>query len=291
MSVDAVGATDPPKWFTAALTQVGETTGATVRGVPIAVRRWGVAGPGMVLIHGGGANAHWWDHIAPLLATRGRVAALDLSGHGDSGRRAAYDYLPWAEEAVAAARACSIERPVLVGHSLGGLIALTAAREHPAAVGGVIALDTPVPGLSPEEAAAIGVRTRRLHEYPSAEAAVARFRTVPDDPWVLPYVVAHVARESVRRVDEGWTWKFDPAIYERDRSAHTLPERLRCRALLIRAEFGLEWDSVRNPVIDSTGSPAPVRTIDRAGHHVILDRPLEVVDLIQKALDAWSITE
>ena len=39
-----------------------------------------------MLLHGGGANAHWWDHVAPAFAERFHVVALDFRGHGDSER-------------------------------------------------------------------------------------------------------------------------------------------------------------------------------------------------------------
>ena len=39
-----------------------------------------------MLLHGGGANAHWWDHIAPTFADQFHVVALDFRGHGDSER-------------------------------------------------------------------------------------------------------------------------------------------------------------------------------------------------------------
>jgi len=46
---------------------------------------WGEVGrPPLVLLHGGGANAHWWDHLAPCLADLFHVVALDFRGHGES---------------------------------------------------------------------------------------------------------------------------------------------------------------------------------------------------------------
>ena len=40
--------------------------------------------PPLILLHGGAAHAHWWDHIAPVLSQRYRVLAPDLRGHGDT---------------------------------------------------------------------------------------------------------------------------------------------------------------------------------------------------------------
>ena len=61
------------------------------------------SGRGIVLVHGGAAHSRWWDHIGPLLAADRRVVAIDLSGHGDSGRRESYSFDAWAGEMLAVA--------------------------------------------------------------------------------------------------------------------------------------------------------------------------------------------
>ena len=85
---DAAGV---PAWFSAALAAAVQERMTTVEGTSIAYRAWGdQADRSIVLVHGGAAHSRWWDHIAPLLARGWRVVALDLSGHGDSGRRDSY---------------------------------------------------------------------------------------------------------------------------------------------------------------------------------------------------------
>ena len=84
----------PPSWFTQALSVPVAERMTVLDGVPVAYRMWGSSqnGRGIVLVHGGGAHSRWWDHIGPLLAADRRVIAIDLSGHGDSGRREAVTY-------------------------------------------------------------------------------------------------------------------------------------------------------------------------------------------------------
>jgi pimeloyl-ACP methyl ester carboxylesterase len=123
---------DAPQWFTDALAAPVETGEVRVAGVPVRYRAWGVReSPGIVLVHGGAAHSRWWDHVAPLLANGRRVVALDLSGHGDSGRRDRYDLDSWADETLAAATDAGAAGPVtLVGHSMGGYVVLRAASRH-----------------------------------------------------------------------------------------------------------------------------------------------------------------
>ena len=78
----------PPAWFTNAMAEPVTTGEIEVGGCLIAFRQWGdPAQPGLLLVHGGGAHSRWWDHVAPFFSGRCCVTALDLSGHGDSGRR------------------------------------------------------------------------------------------------------------------------------------------------------------------------------------------------------------
>ena len=121
--------TSPPAWFSAALATEPEERAVTCEGTSIAYRAWGdPADRNIVLIHGGAAHSRWWDHIAPLLARGWRVVAMDLSGHGDSGRREHYSLDIWAREVLAvvtdAGRPAST---VVIGHSMGGLVTLRLA--------------------------------------------------------------------------------------------------------------------------------------------------------------------
>ena len=79
-----------PRWFRDALAATPRDREIEVEGTPIHYLEWGEPDrPGLVFVHGGAAHAHWWSPIAPLFLREYRVVALDLSGHGDSGRREA----------------------------------------------------------------------------------------------------------------------------------------------------------------------------------------------------------
>ena len=282
--------TSPPAWFTAALATVPDEVTTTVDGATISGRAWGEpGGRGIVLVHGGAAHARWWDHIAPLLATDRRVVALDLSGHGDSDRREDYDLDGWAEEVLQVATAAGITaEPIVVGHSMGGFVALHLAVTHGARLGGIVVIDSPVRDITPEERAALEHRAfGPLHVYPTREEALARFRPIPDQP-TLPYIATHVARTSLRAVDGGWTWKFDPRIFSRPPLTPELLRRLECRVALFRAEHGIVTPQTSAVMYDRLGRAAPVIEIPAAGHHVMLDEPLALVTGIRTLLSDWD---
>lgn len=284
---------DPtPAWFTDAMAAPVTTGEVAVDGVPIRYRAWGEVGAeGLVLVHGGAAHARWWDHVAPLLVQgRRRVVAPDLSGHGDSGRAGEYRLDRWAEEVVAVARhAGAGERPVVIGHSMGGFVALTAALRHGDALTGVMAVDSPVRERSPEELAARQQRAfGPVRVYPDRETALAHFRTVPEQEGDLPYVHAHIASHSVREVPGGWSWKFDRGIFAGLGLTPGELGRVRCRVALFRAEHGLVPAHMGEMVVDRMGRVAPLVEIPGAAHHVMIDQPLALVTGLRAILADWE---
>jgi pimeloyl-ACP methyl ester carboxylesterase len=286
---------DAPDWFVKALAIEPQPGSVLVDGAAITYLTWGdPSAQGIVLVHGGGAHAHWWDHIAPLLAQDRRVVALDLSGHGDSDRRETYSMTTWAREILAvAADAGLTEPPTVIGHSMGGLVTLRLASRYGAQIAGAVVIDSPVRDrdLTPEEMAA---RERRafgpLRVYPTREDAIAHFRTIPPQE-TLPYTAAHVAATSVRPAPhgEGWTWKFDRRIFAREPFGATdVLTRLDCRVALFRAEHGIMSAQMSQVMYDRLGRVAPVIEIPAAGHHVLLDQPVALIAALRTLLSDWD---
>jgi pimeloyl-ACP methyl ester carboxylesterase len=283
---------EAPEWFARALADHPVDGFIDVEGCPIHFLRWGSTDrPGLVLVHGGAAHARWWDHIAPLLAEEYSVVALDLSGHGESGRRDTYDMETWAREITAVGRHSGIPvPPIVVAHSMGGWVGITAAAEHGDELAGLILLDSGVRRPDPEvEAARVGVAFGPLRTYPTVDDALPRFRTVPDQPTSLPYVIDHVARASLRPVGGGWTWKFDPKIFEnRSIPSGDLLARVGCRIALFRAEHGLVTRDIGDYMYEQLGRVAPVIEVPLAWHHIMLDQPIALITGLRALLADWE---
>ncbi|WP_425247200.1 alpha/beta fold hydrolase [Streptomyces sp. NEAU-NA10] len=85
----------------------------------------------LVFVHGWTANRHRWDHQVAHFAERRRVVRLDLRGHGESGGAGVKTIDELAKDVLALLDHLKIERCVLVGHSMGGMISQTIALAHP----------------------------------------------------------------------------------------------------------------------------------------------------------------
>lgn len=285
-----------PEWFRRALAVPFTDEHVELDGRRVHYLAWGATGRrGLVFVHGGGANAHWWTHVAAHFADDFRVVALDLSGHGDSDHRETYRFEDWTDEVIAVADAAGIVgRPVVVGHSMGGFVTIATAALHPNRLTGVIICDSPVTEPDPE----IGeyhVRDAfgRERIYATEDEAIERFRTVPPQDHYLPYVMDHVARRSLRRVDEGWKWKFDRTIFAQFTGgvrAVALPHlaEVTCRFALLRSEHGLVTKDIGDAMYERLGRVAPVVELPEAGHHAMLDQPLILLTAIRTLLADWD---
>jgi pimeloyl-ACP methyl ester carboxylesterase len=95
---------------------------------------WGQPGsPPVLLLHGGNQSAHSWDLVSLHLSDRYRVLAPDQRGHGDSewSRECDYSVGALARDAAAFVRDRQMERPIVFGHSMGGMVALLLAKLFP----------------------------------------------------------------------------------------------------------------------------------------------------------------
>lgn len=114
-----------------------------VDGVGIHVRRGGVPdGPSIVMAHGFSDDGQCWSRFAELIADRFDVIALDARNHGLSGRGPADQHV-LADDVAAVVRALDLDRPILLGHSIGASTMTVLAATRPDLVGPVVLEDPP----------------------------------------------------------------------------------------------------------------------------------------------------
>jgi pimeloyl-ACP methyl ester carboxylesterase len=250
---------------------------------------WGDAEPELVLLHGGGQNAHTWDTVA--LALRRPVIAVDLPGHGHSGRRPDRDYGPWrsAEAIAAVIEQAAPAAAAVVGMSLGGVTAIRLAARRPDLARKLVVVDaTPQVGdgtraMSQADRGAVAL-VAGPPVFESFEAiAAAAIAASPQRPRTA--VERGVRHNAVELPDGTWTWRYD--LFE-------LPSR--------QFDFAPLWEDVSAitaPVMLVRGGDSKfvtdgataefrrrqpglrVEVVAGSGHAVQSDQPLELTRLIQ----------
>jgi len=189
-----------------------------VRGVELAYAWHGpTEGTPFVLVHGfTGSSDDWREHL-PELGTLGPTVALDLRGHGDStnlGDEAAYTLDHLVQDLAAALTELGIERCDLLGHSMGGMVALRFALEQPDRLRSLVLMDTSDSAMrlaSPGE-------FDKLVQFVKARGVdallhVMRRRSTEDRPAAVLAYAARVGSEAAWSRIEAKLRAMDPAAY------------------------------------------------------------------------------
>lgn len=293
---DEGGPSSIPDWFFEAVETEYEDRSVEVDECDVAYQLWpskaGPDAPGLLLIHGMNAHSHWWDFIAPQFLDTYRVAAMNLTGMGDSDFRYEYDPTTYAEEIVAVCDDAGFGRDVVVvAHSFGGHMAVKAANLFPDRFGALILVDSGIrhPDDPPPQHMTM-MMGGRAKLYPDRQTALARFRLQPPQPCDNAYILEYIARHSLMAVDGGWTWKFDEDLPATLKGGERVPEDYRNLPVRLGVIYGEKSELFSRRTLDYMreliDQEFPAVGVADAQHHVFLDQPLAFVDALRSMLEA-----
>ena len=167
-------------------------------------RTLGDHGARVVLCHGLFGQGRNWTQVAKALAEDHRVTLVDMPDHGRSAWSERFDYLGAAEQV---ADLLAEEPAVLVGHSMGGKVAMIAALAHPQVVDGLCVVDV-APVSYPDgrefEGFIAAMRSLDLAGLPSRAEAEVRLSSAVPDPMVRAFLL-----QNLRREGETWRWQLN----------------------------------------------------------------------------------
>ncbi len=242
----------------------------------------------IILLHGNSANAWWWEPVARVIAPEYRLLALDQRGHGDSewARPAAYSPSDYANDIArfVAHVTANAEKPVVVGHSMGGLNVLLFARDHRESARGAMAIDVAVTSSRGRDRYLKRLKGLPVVTYPDLATAKARFRLMPNEGGIPDEVLREIAERSLARTDEGrWTLKFDRESFLGGDGLAVLEtiKEIRIPTMLVRAEHSRIMTAEGAEQARASNPQARLVTIADAHHHVILKKPGRVARVIE----------
>lgn len=255
---------------------------------------WGNPGaPPLLLVHGGQDHCRNWDWVAEGLRRDWHIIAPDLRGHGDSQWSAdgSYTMAGYVYDLAQLVHQQQLAPVTIIGHSLGGNIALRFAGIYPEQVRRLVAIE----GLGPSPKVLAERRKKRIAErmrtwieeqrglagrlprrYASIEDAFKRMQEA--NKHLSPEQARHLTHQGVNQNEDGtYSWKFDnyvrvwPPYDMTMEDVERLWSWIACPTLLV---YGKEsWAS--NPLDDGRArhfAHAEVITFEKAGHWVHHDQ-------------------
>ncbi len=250
-----------------------------VAGLRLHYLDYGTAGrPAMLCVHGGAAHGHWFDFVAAGFSADYHVRALDQRGHGESAaaKPPDYSYVRYAADLHEVVAKLDLSDFVLIGHSMGGTVALTYAATYPGRVGKLIVVDSTLQ-MTPDRVAKLReVGTRQGSSYATGEEFVARYRLRPAGTSAAPEIIRHLAQKSGRQSADGsWRHKFDRNVYATRESVDGLPDwnRIKIPALLVKGERSARITPEILAAVKARCPQIEFAEVAGADHHVTLDNP------------------
>lgn len=198
----------------------GVTMVTVDREVALEVLDWGGTGRPIVLLAGLGNTAHVFDDFAPRLKTLGHVYGITRRGFGGSSVPAdGYDAHRLADDVVAVLDALSLERPVVIGHSVAGEELSSLAARYPLRAGGIVYLDAvgnredfPLPPEYRAAQAAAAPFQPSLRPSPESRRSVEAFRAWAATAMHRPAIPEAEVRQTYEVRDDG---SVGPAVDRR----------------------------------------------------------------------------
>ncbi len=249
--------------------------------------------PLLLLIHGGRDHARNWDWVAGALRDDYHVIAPDLRGHGDSqwSVGGSYALIDYTLDIAQLLDAVGKSPATIIGHSLGGAIALQHTGTFPDLVSHVVAIEGlgPPPGMIKERPAQERMRywvqemkslaQRKVKRYETLDEAVERMREA--NPHLSEKQARHLTVHGSYRDEDGtYLWKFDnytrtttPYLFNKN-DARELWGGISAPVLLLRGSDSWASDPVKDGRVEAFQS-YEFHNIDGAGHWVHHDQ-LEV---------------
>ena len=253
-------------------------TRRAVNGTTLNVREQGRGDTALVFLHYFGGSGRTWRPVMDLLAPDARCLAPDLRGWGGADAPpVGYAVDDMADDVAALIAGYGLGRFILVGHSLGGKVALALAARSPAGLAALVltAPSPPTPEPMTEEA-----REQLRASYGSENATRATLREIAVRPLTAEDAEQAVA-DNLRASREAWTAWLDAGSRE-DISARMAAVRVPTRVLAGSEDKAVPQAVTRCEVIGRIAG-ARLTVLPNAGHLLPLEAPPEVADFVRQA--------
>ena len=231
-------------------------------------------GPPLVILHGLFGSLDNWRPVSRKLSERFRVLAVDQRNHGRSAHSFEMDYPIMAGDLVELLDQQGLSRAFVLGHSMGGKVAMCLALLHPELVKSLIVVDI-APGSAPPRHRRIiaGMRALDLSAFESRQQMEAALAPAVPDSTTRQFLLKNISRTP----SDGFRWKI--GLEEIDRNYSRLLEGVasvepfRGPTLFLRGDSSDYLTPADLEPIHSLFPLARLETVVRSGHLVHVENP------------------
>ena len=250
------------------------------------------SGPPLVLLHGLFGSSSNWRGIARHLASTHTVHSVDLRNHGASPWADSMDYAAMADDVLQVMDRLGLERPAVLGHSMGGKTAMALALRHPQRVDRLIVVDI-APVSYADTLTPFAEAMRGANVVAAATRAEVQARLLPavPDPAVVPFLMQNLVVKN-----DHFDWRLNLMGISASMAqlcgfpSELLGARFAGRVAVIageRSDYVTETDGVEfRPMFPRIA----VEVIEDAGHWVHADQTEAFLACVRRALHAGSKT-
>lgn len=252
--------------------------------MPLFFREVG-SGPQVIILHGLFGSSDNWLSIAKTLATDYQVILPDLRNHGQSFHNEAFDYRSMSTDLLDFVQAHNIIDPVVLGHSLGGKVAMNFAVRNPSMIDKLIVVDIG-PGAYAVHHQQIlkGLNSIDLGKVKSRKDADSMLSVYVPEPGIRQFLLKNLGRNG----DGTFTWKLNLPVITRE--IEKVGEPLQGEASFSKPSLfirGGRSDYIQNGDIQLINRIFPdnrLVTIEDAGHWVHAEKPAEFISAVRQFL-------
>lgn len=234
----------------------------------------------MVLIHGLGGAAREWDGVVPYLQSVFRVGQFELAGHGQTQPVPDPTVVSEAVRLGEYLRRNGMAYPTLVGHGLGGMVALQYALDHPAEVHRLILIDT-APRQLADATTKLDVGKRLVEDYDGFVGE--RYAMMSPEDEISQHILDMALRTHAPTFVSLLMSSFDFDLTDR---LPMLPVPL----LVIGSELMFPDPDQTQPMLSAYGfdraRSLSFKRFGRTGHYIMLEQPV----LLASVLMAFGVT-
>ncbi|MBE7413041.1 MAG: alpha/beta fold hydrolase [Leptospiraceae bacterium] len=249
-------------------------------------RKYGDSGQEIIILHGLFGSSKNWVSIAKELSITNRVYTPDLRNHGDSFHSKTHNLRDMADDILRLMEINSIQNPILIGHSMGGLVTIIFSLLYPKKILLPIVVDIAPKNYPLDYKNEFACLKMDVSGYTSRELIDRDMEKIYTDSFIRQFL-----QMNLEKIDTGYKWKLNVETLENSRDAFklNLDENIIYpnKALFILGEVSEYVKKDESSIIKKFFSNAEISIIKGAGHYLHYTHQKEFIQIVKNFISDY----